>query len=240
MTATKELRSMHPLDNPVWSALTTLQRSVSSGNELARRFIPSVARFAGVADSDDPACWDALAEVIGVGAVVGVFAISKNAPLEGWSVVGRQTLAQMTCTRATYQAPASTTSCPAMRVLTPADGPAMVELAELTQPGPMKVQTVKLGRYLGIFDSDNTLIAMAGERMRFNGATEVSGVCTHPDHRGKRYAPVLIDAITRAILERGDTAFLHMVNDNSVAASVYEKLGFEVRTVFDIAGVTKR
>lgn len=201
---------MHPLDNPAWNALTTLQRSVSSVNELARRFVPSIARIAGVADSDDPACWDALPEVIGAGTLVGVFAISKNAPPEGWSVVGRHTLAQMTCTRATYKAPASTTSHPSMRVLTFADAPAMVELAALTQPGPMKVRTVTLGRYLGIFDDDNTLIAMAGERMRFNGATEVSGVCTHPEHRGKRYAPVLIGAITKTILEHGDTAFLHM------------------------------
>ncbi|WP_217477993.1 GNAT family N-acetyltransferase, partial [Paraburkholderia solisilvae] len=68
----------------------------------------------------------------------------------------------------------------------------------------------------------------------------MSGVCTHPEHRRKRYAPLLIGAITKTILERGDTAFLHMKNDNGVAASVYEKLGFEVRTVFDVAGVSVR
>jgi GNAT superfamily N-acetyltransferase len=231
---------MHPLDNPTWNALTTLQRSVSVGNELARRFVPAIAPFAGVADSDDPACWNALAEVIDTDAIVGIFAISKSAPPEGWTVLRRDTLAQMTCTRATYKSPTSTTSLPSMRVLTLADAPAMIELAALTQPGPMKVQTVTLGRYLGIFDRNNALIAMAGERIRFNGATEVSGVCTHPEHRGKRYAPLLIGAITKTIFERGDTAFLHMKNDNAVAASVYGKLGFEGRTVFDIAAVTQR
>lgn len=69
---------MHPLDNPTWNALTTLQRSVSLGNELARRFVPSIAPFAGVADFNDPACWNALAEVIGTDAIVGVLVISKN------------------------------------------------------------------------------------------------------------------------------------------------------------------
>ncbi len=68
----------------------------------------------------------------------------------------------------------------------------------------------------------------------------ISGVCTHPEHRGKRYAQLLSAAITEAILERGDTAFLHVRDGNTGAASVYEKLGFGVRAVFDIAAVTKR
>ena len=230
---------MHPLDNPAWNALTTTQRSISSGNELARRFEPSVSPIAAVMDSADPACWNALAEIVGAGSLVGVFAIAKNAPPEGWTTDWRYTFAQMTCTRATFKAPASAASHPSMRVLTLADGPAMVDLAALAQPGPMEIRTVTLGRYLGIFDDDNMLIAMAGERMRLDGATEVSGVCTHPEHRGKRYARLLSAAIAENILERGDTAFLHVRDGNAGAASVYEKLGFEVRAVFDIAAVTK-
>ena len=116
----------------------------------------------------------------------------------------------------------------------------MVALAALAQPGPMEVRTVAIGRYLGIFDEANMLIAMAGERMRLDGATEVSGVCTHPEHRGKRYAQILSAAITENIVERGDTAFLHVREGNTGAASVYEKLGFGVRAVFDIAAVAKQ
>jgi GNAT superfamily N-acetyltransferase len=230
---------VHPLNNPAWYALSTLQRSFSSGNDLARRFGPHFSPIAAVADSTDLACWDALAEIIDAGAQVGIFAIAKNAPAEEWTVDWRYTFAQMTCTTAAYKAPASMTDRPSIRVLTLADGPAMVELAALAQPGPMEVRTVMLGRYLGIFDDADTLIAMAGERMRIDGATEVSGVCTHPKHRGKRYAQILSAAITEGILERGDTAFLHVRDGNASAASVYEKLGFEVRSVFDIAAVTK-
>jgi predicted GNAT family acetyltransferase len=206
---------------------------------LARRFEPSISPIAAVTDSSDPACWHALAGIAGAGAQVGVFAIAKNAAPEGWTVDWRYTFAQMTCTKDTFKAPASTASLPSMRVLTLADGPAMVTLAALAQPGPMEVRTVTLGRYLGIFDDDNMLIAMAGERMRLHGATEVSGVCTHPEHRGKRYAQILSAAITENIVERGDTAFLHVRDGNTGAASVYEKLGFGVRAVFDIAAVTK-
>jgi GNAT superfamily N-acetyltransferase len=230
---------MHPLDNPAWNALTTTQRSISSGNELARRYEPSVSPIAAVKDSADPACWNALAEIVGTGSLVGVFAIAKNAPPEEWTINWHYTFAQMTCTRATFKAPARAPTHPPMRLLTVADGPAMVELAALAQPGPMELRTVTLGRYLGIFDEDHTLIGMAGERMRLDGATEVSGVCTHPEHRGKRYAQLLSAAITENILERGDTAFLHVRDGNTGAASVYEKLGFGVRAVFDIAAVTK-
>jgi 6-pyruvoyltetrahydropterin/6-carboxytetrahydropterin synthase len=58
-----------------------------------------------------------------------------------------------------------------MRVLTLADAPAMIELAALTQPGPMKVRAVTLGRYLGIFDRNNTLmIYELSQRFYFEAA----------------------------------------------------------------------
>ncbi|SAL08878.1 FR47 domain-containing protein [Caballeronia sordidicola] len=230
---------MHPLDNPAWNALTHLQRSVSFGNDLARRYEPAISPIAAVADSANPACWTALADVAGAGSLVGVFAIAKHAPPDGWSVDWRYSFAQMTCTKAAFKVPTHFISHSSMRALTLADGPAMVALATLAQPGPMEMRTVTLGRYLGIFDENDMLIAMAGERMRLDGATEVSGVCTHPDHRGKRYAQILSAAIAENILERGDTAFLHVRDGNAGAASVYEKLGFGVRAVFDIAAVKK-
>jgi predicted GNAT family acetyltransferase len=115
----------------------------------------------------------------------------------------------------------------------------MVALAIMAGPGPMEVRTVTLGRYFGVFDENNMLVAMAGERMRLDGSTEVSGVCTHPAHRGKGYAQILTTAITESVLERGDTAFLHVRDGNTGAAGVYKKLGFEVRAVFDIAAVIK-
>jgi predicted GNAT family acetyltransferase len=63
------------------------------------------------------------------------------------------------------------------------DAPEMVALAQLTEPGPFLPRTHTMGHFIGI-RIDGRLAAMAGERMRFPGFTEVSGVCTHPDFRG--------------------------------------------------------
>jgi hypothetical protein len=43
---------------------------------------------------------------------------------------------------------------------------------------------LSLGDFWGI-KIGGRLIAMAGERMKQPGYTELSGVCTHPDFRGK-------------------------------------------------------
>ena len=44
-----------------------------------------------------------------------------------------------------------------------------------------------MGRFVGI-RVEGQLAAMAGERMRIPGYTELSGVCTHPDFRGRGFA----------------------------------------------------
>ena len=70
---------------------------------------------------------------------------------------------------------------------------------------------------------------MAGERLRPVGYTEVSGVCTHPDFRGRGYAGGLMQIVARRILARGETPFLHSYASNSGAIALYEALGFQLR-----------
>jgi hypothetical protein len=60
----------------------------------------------------------------------------------------------------------------------------MLELVRLTEPGPFAARTHRLGRYIGL-RRGGKLVAMAGERMRLDGFTEISAVCTHPDARGQ-------------------------------------------------------
>jgi ribosomal protein S18 acetylase RimI-like enzyme len=98
----------------------------------------------------------------------------------------------------------------------------------LTKPGPFAQRTIVLGSYVGIRSGDQ-LVAMAGERMRFDGFTEISAVCTHPDHRGRGHAVLLVSALMRSILARGETPFLHIFSDNTSAAALYRKLGFTYR-----------
>jgi predicted GNAT family acetyltransferase len=73
------------------------------------------------------------------------------------------------------------------------------------------------------------LVAMAGERMKPQGFTEVSGVCTHPDHRGHGYAAALTALVAERIRARGETPFLHVFPHNAGAISVYRRLGFAFR-----------
>ena len=68
--------------------------------------------------------------------------------------------------------------------------------------------------YLGIQESGR-LAAMAGERLRLDGCTEISAVCTHPDFRGKGYAPALIIALIERMTARRETPFLHVGDDNA-------------------------
>jgi predicted GNAT family acetyltransferase len=98
----------------------------------------------------------------------------------------------------------------------------------LTKPGPFSAGAIVLGSYLGVRCAGK-LIAMAGERMRFDGFSEISAVCTHPEYRGCGYASSLVRALVRQIIARGETPFLHLYSDNTTAAALYTKLGFTHR-----------
>ena len=114
----------------------------------------------------------------------------------------------------------------------------MLALVELTKPGPFFRRTPELGTYLGIREAGQ-LVAMAGERLRPLGHTEISAVCTHPEYRGRGYASSLVSALVQKIIGRGETPFLHVRTENAEAIRVYEKLGFKTRRVITIAVVKK-
>ena len=120
--------------------------------------------------------------------------------------------------------------------LGPADVPEMLELVGMTRPGPFGPRTIELGDYVGI-RRDGALIAMAGERLRFTGWTEISTVCTAPAHRGQGLASLLVSALLDSIGHRSERAFLHVTTTNTGALRLYERLGFRTRRVLTIAVV---
>ena len=123
--------------------------------------------------------------------------------------------------------------------LGPADVPDMLSLAERTKPGPFLPRTIELGTYLGI-RRDGELVAMAGERLRPPGWTEVSAVCTDPAWRGHGFASRLTRAVAAGIIARGDTPFLHAIAANVTAIRLYKDLGFTNRRDIQILSLRRR
>lgn len=212
--------SAHPLDRAVWNALTTRQAHLAIAEGGVRRFDPDHALFAA-ADADGTADdWLALARVTGR---LALFETDPVVP-RGLVEADRIDCQQMICTALTAGGRDL-----AFEPLTDADGPEMLALATLTQPGPFFGKTHRLGSFIGV-RREGRLIAMAGARLNLDGFTEVSGVCTHPDHRGQGYAGALMRVVAQRTLEAGDTVFLHARIGHAATIAFYETLGFQRRT----------
>jgi predicted GNAT family acetyltransferase len=223
---------MHPLDRPVWASLTTHHAALSEGNELARRFVRDINLFASALD-DTPASVAALGELVKPEESVFLLQVPKIVIPPGLVEIKAAKGVQMVVTRSLVSEVAGDNL-----ILTDEDAPEMLELATLTEPGPFLARTHIMGRFRGI-RIGGRLVAMAGERMRFPGFTEVSGVCTHPEFRGRGLARRLSAAVVAGIEAGGDRAFLHAWKTNQSAISLYEGLGFEVRSEVNVA-VLKR
>lgn len=210
------------LDNVTWAALTGPQAKFAEVNGRAARFEPDVSPFTALADTADPAAWRDLVELVGPGSDLFV-AGPRVIPPPGWDRVGGLAGVQM------VDAGVAGGDDPEALVLGTADVPEILDLVERTQPGPFRKRTIELGTYLGI-RRGGRLIAMAGERLRVPGWTEVSAVCTDPDHRGQGLAARLVRAVVAGIRVRGERPFLHAAADNAGAVRLYERLGFALRT----------
>jgi predicted GNAT family acetyltransferase len=216
------------LDRPIWAALSTAHLGLSVGGVLARRYAPEVNLFAAARD-DSAAALTALTELVQPGERVFLAEVPDVVVPNGLVAIKAARGVQMVATRSiqTVELDADIVE------LTDADAPEMLALAKLTEPGPFLARTHTMGTFRGI-RIGGRLAAMAGERFRFPGYTEVSGVCTHPDFRGRGLARRLSAAVAARIESRGERPFLHAWKTNLAAISLYESLGFEIRTEVDI------
>lgn len=103
----------------------------------------------------------------------------------------------------------------------------MVALTDVAFPGFFRKRTCEMGSYYGV-RSDGELIAMGGERLMLEGYSEISGVCTHPGHRGKGLAASLIWRLVQDHRCDGIISWLHVSSSNHHAIDLYRRLGFEV------------
>jgi predicted GNAT family acetyltransferase len=219
---------MNDLDRPVWASLTHAPH-LAEGGDLAKRFRRDVNLFASARDES----------LSGLAALRGLV-------LEGESIFVLQVPAIRVPIGLVAARTAQGVQMLAMRLIEPqsgdhtivelgdADAPEMVALAQLTEPGPFLPRTHTMGHFVGI-RINGRLAAMAGERMGFPGFTEVSGVCTHPDFRGRGLARRLSSVVAHAIQQRGDQPFLHAWTTNHAAIALYESLGFELRSAVQVA-----
>ncbi len=210
------------LTNAVWHALRGPQASLaqSTASRRALRFDPEVSPFGAVGSLDD-AAWKEQAELVGSEGVAVLFRESIPLAPAGWQELVRIPGLQM-IGGALPPAP----DLPVVQ-LGADDVPEILELILLTEPGPFLARTIEMGRYLGI-RREGRLVAMAGERLQLPGWTEVSAVCTHPEVQRQGLGAAMTLHVSAGIRERGDRAFLHVVETNENAIRLYRALGFEV------------
>ncbi len=213
---------LRQLDNPVWSALGSGHAHMARVNGLARRYAHEVTPLVGLAEMSSQAFSD-LRALTEAGEVVGLVHATPFAVPSGWTVMREITIAQMTCP----VAPSATAD--GFVDLGEGDAHDMVELVKATEPGPFRPGTIGMGRFIGYRSPEGRLMAMAGERMRLDRATEISAVCTWPEFRGRGLARALVARLAADILAQGRLPFLHVKTDNA-ARQLYESLGFAVRT----------
>ena len=212
----------HPLDHPIWNALTSTQSALALGGALARRYPPEIAPFADLAEMS-PEGFSALGALMSPSDFVVLFTPEPVTAPAAFKTLLAKTGEQMIGTPADAAPNAAE-----IVTLGAADVSDMIDLTKLTNPGPFAVRTHELGTFLGI-RVDGRLAAMAGERMKPGRHTEITAVCVHPDHRGRGYAQVLLGAVARGIVARGDIPFLHVFSDNESAIALYRRQGMEIR-----------
>ena len=223
---------MSLLDDPVWNALSTTHASFAEGDKLAKRYPVDIAPFAAT-HSQSAESYDSLAQLLGIDGTAALVGVAMPDLPGGWTVVRSVNSSQMV-----WNGPVPPTVEQSMVDLNISHIQEMIELVELAKPGPFRIRTPELGSYIGIREAGQ-LVAMAGERLRLPGYTEISAVCTRPDLRGRGYASSLVSALIQKIIGRNETPFLHVRAENVGARHVYEKLGFETRRTLTIAIVKK-
>lgn len=222
----------HVLDRPIWSALATRHKALAQGDGLARRYLPSIVPFAATA-ADDAESLRALSRLVPPSEsaiLVQTDAITLPAELCATSTAS---LVQMIAER-----PVRTVSDERVQRLTQHDAAEMLALATVTKPGPFTLEALSLGDFWGV-KIEGRLAAMAGERMKQPGHTELSGVCSHPDFRGRGLGRLLSLFVANRIMARGEIPYLHAYATNVAAITLYESIGFRLRSRMNMAVIQR-
>lgn len=216
-----------PLDNPIWHALIGPHARFAIGRGDARRYSPEVSPLAAIKEPTAAAYAD-LAEDLPLDQDALLFRPVDEALPPGWESILAKPIEQMILPPGTELPAARPAEARALPLSMP-DASDMLELVELTKPGPFAPRTVELGGYVGVRDTNGRLIAMAGERLTVPGYAELSAVCVHPAAQGQGLGLATTLVVARAIIARGEVPFLHVWPENP-ARDLYGKIGLRLRT----------
>lgn len=214
----------HVLDNPIYYALTSGHSHISKGTNEVKYYIEDITAFAGLKDNSQ----NNLNTLYQISPPESLFVFFSTTPVEipgQWKLLNQINMFQFVF-RSKEMPKTGATGITDLDLQHVRE---MINLVELTKPGPFLARTIELRNYTGIF-TEGKLAAMAGHRFFPSPYREVSAVCTHPDHLGKGYAYKILQEQIKRILLRAEIPFLHVRNDNDGAIKLYRKLGFEIRT----------
>jgi ribosomal protein S18 acetylase RimI-like enzyme len=210
------------LHNPVFNALLTGDRRLGFGNDQVKFFDEQVSPFAGLDEGYKKGFAD-LYDLLPSGRKILYATAFQFTQPAGWQLTHEIKGLQFV-----YETGSGIkTEFSSILPLDERHTEQMIQLAKLTKPGPFGTRTIEFGSYYGIFDKE-TLVAMTGQRLHVENYTEISAVCTHPDHTGKGYANALMQQQMQVILQNGQQPFLHVREDNQRAISLYQRLGFSI------------
>lgn len=222
----------HVLDRPIWSALATRHQAFAQGDNLAKRYRPSIVSFAATA-ADDPESLQALGRLIPPYESAILVQADAIALPARFSVISTAALVQMIA-----EPPLQIVSDERVQRMTREDAAEMLALASITKPGPFTLEALNLGDFWGV-RIGGRLVAMAGERMKQPGYTELSGVCSHPEFRGGGLGRLLSLFVASQIMARGEIPYLHAYASNAAAIGLYESIGFRLRSTMNMAVVQR-
>jgi GNAT superfamily N-acetyltransferase len=222
------------LYNPVFNAMRSGDAHLCSGTDQVKYFDDAISPFVGFHEKYENGFSDLFDRLPAGRHILYATPATIDEPT-GWKMIVAVNGFQFVHRRESKTEVPAITPVP----LTVTHIDEMVQLANLTKPGPFDRRTIGFGHYHGIFENGQ-LVAMTGQRLHVHQYTEVSAVCTHPNHTGKGYAAALMLHQMELIKSQGKQAILHVRNDNTRAIALYERLGFDKNRVMNFYFMEKK
>lgn len=223
ITSSQATSDLQLLDSPIWSALNTRLASFSLNCGTAKMMAQDVSPMAASAGLGPTQMKDFEQLVLTRGSPV--VTLERDVLPRSSKHLKRETRG---CVQLVASAPSKPKDTYEIEALDARDAKEIFALADLTKPGPFAQKTYTMGDFIGI-KQNGKLIAMAGQRLKVPGYTEISAVCVAPEFQGKGIGAELVRQMSARVIRSGDVPFLHAYESNPGAIGLYESLGFEIR-----------